>query len=434
MRYYIKTFGCQMNVHDSEFIEGILAKNEYESCSGLDDADLIIINTCCVRATAENKIYGFLDSLQRLKRANPSLAIAVIGCLVSNESAAKKVVQRGKIVDIVLGTRSLYRLPFYLGKLQEEKGPFVEIDLDADVPEGRIHRRPDDFRAFVTIMYGCDNFCSYCVVPYVRGREKSRRFKDILLEAEALAAEGAKEIMFLGQNVNSYGQGLEGAANFADLLRAANAIPGIERIRYMTSHPKDFNDEIIAAIAESPKVCRHFHLPAQSGSNHILKAMNRHYDREYYLDLLEKIKDRFPDATLTTDIIVGFPDETEDDFMDTIDLLNRVEYDLAYTFLYSPREGTPAAKKKQIPQTVKKERLIRLMEIQNEISLRKNRALIGKEVLILGEGESHSNPAFQTGRTEGNKIVNFPSERGMKGQMAKIHIMDAHTWSLEGRL
>lgn len=434
MYYHIRTFGCQMNVHDSEFIEGLLAKSEYEATADVEEADLIIINTCCVRSTAENKIFGFLDSLQRIKRANPNLKIAVVGCLVSEETAAAKVVKRGRIVDIVLGTRSLYRLPFYLEKLQLEKGPFIEIDLDTDVPEGRVHRRSDDFRAFVTIMYGCNNFCSYCVVPTVRGREKSRRLENILAETKALVASGAKEIMFLGQNVNSYGHGLEGNVNFAQLLRAANEIPGLERIRYMTSHPKDFDDEIIAAIAGSPKVCRHFHLPFQSGSNRVLAAMNRHYDREYYLELLEKIKEMFPKAALTTDIIVGYPDETEADFLDTLDILQKVEYDLAYTFLYSPREGTPAAKKKQIPQSVKKERLTQLMEVQNEISLRKNRELIGEKVELLCEGASHSNPEFQTGRTEGNKIVNFPSARDMKGQMAKIKIIDAHTWSLEGRL
>ncbi len=434
MQYTIKTFGCQMNAHDSEFLEGLLTQRGYSPTDDIEIADLIIINTCCVRATAENKIFGFLDSLQRVKRMRPSLKIAVVGCLVSEETAAQKIVKRGRIVDIVLGTRSLYRLPFYLDKLETNRGPFIEIDLDIDVPEGRVHRRPDDFRAFVTIMYGCDNFCSYCIVPYVRGREKSRNMEEILGETKELVQSGVKEIMFLGQNVNSYGQGLGAGENFAALLRAANEIPGLERIRYMTSHPKDFNDEIISAIAESPKVCRHFHLPIQSGANRILKAMNRKYDREYYLDLMEKIKEKFPDATLTTDIIVGYPGETEEDFFDTLDILKRVEYDLAYTFRYSPREGTPAAKKQQIPQGVKKERLLKLMEVQNEISLRKNESLVGKEVMILGEGPSQNNPAFQTGRTEGNKIVNFPSEKGMKGQLAKIKIINAHTWSLEGRL
>ncbi len=433
MLYFIKTFGCQMNAHDSEFLEGLLAQHGYGPTEELEEADLIVINTCCVRATAENKIFGFLDSLQRLKRMNPRLLIAVMGCLVSEASAAEKVAKRGHIVDIILGTRSLGRLPFYIEKRKTEQGPFVEIDLEADVPEGRVHKRNDPFKAYVTIMYGCDNYCSYCIVPYVRGREKSRDLEDILKEAKDLAAAGVKEIMFLGQNVNSYGRGLE-KADFATLLRAAHEIPGLERIRYMTSHPKDFDENIISAIADSPKVCRHFHLPVQSGSSRILRAMNRKYDREYYLALMEKIKTVFPGASLTTDIIVGYPDETEKDFEDTLDILAAVEFDLAYTFLFSPRQGTPAAAKKQLPQSVKKERLQALMELQNKIGLKKNQALIGKDLLLLGEGKSPNNAAYQTGRSEGNKIVHFPAGQDYTGRLVKAKIISAHTWSLEGRL
>ena len=435
MKYLIRTFGCQMNQHDSQFIAAMLENNGFEETGDAGAADLIVVNTCSVRESAENKILGYVDSLKRLKHRHPALTIAVVGCMVSKDEDVEKFLSKRRHVDIVLGTRSLYRLPHYIAKREHSKGPFVEFDLHTDIPEGRSHRREESFRAYLTIMYGCDNFCSYCVVPSVRGREKSRRPEEILAEARELVAEGVKEITLLGQNVNSYGKGLEEKTSFAALLTALNDIEGLARIRYMTSHPKDFSDEIIAAIASSPKVCRHFHLPFQAGSDRILKEMNRHYDRAYYLGLMAKIKSKFPDAVLTTDIIVGFPGESEADFEDTLDILRRVEFDSAYTFLYSPRSGTPAAvKTAQISDAVKRERLNRLMALQNEISQKKNRAMVGKEYLLLGEGISKNNPACQSGRTDGNKLVHFPATADYSGKLLKVIVEEAHTWSLNGRM
>ena len=435
MNYLIRTFGCQMNQHDSEFVASMLNALGGNPTDDADEADVIVINTCSVRETAENKILGYIDSLKRVKRCHPELVIAVVGCMVSKEEKIRAVLEKRKHIDIVLGTRSLYRLPYYLEQCSVKKGPFIEFDLNGDIPEGRDHVREDSYRAYLTIMYGCDNFCSYCIVPYVRGREKSREMKDILAEARSLVNDGVKEIMLLGQNVNSYGKGLSEKASFADLIRELDGIEGLERIRYMTSHPKDFSDEIIDAIAASPKVCRHFHLPFQAGSDRILKEMNRHYTRPYYLDLMAKIKSRFPDSVLTTDIIVGFPGETEEDFSDTLDILKKVEFDNAYTFLYSPRKGTPAAKSaEQISDEKKRERLTRLMDLQNDISLKKNRAMLGKEYILLGEGKSKNTDAMQSGRTEGNKLVHFSSTEDFTGKLVKVVIDEAHTWSLNGRI
>lgn len=435
MKYLIRTFGCQMNQHDSQFVASMLESSGFEPAKEASDADIIVINTCSVRESAENKILGYVDSLKRLKHERPSLTIAVVGCMVSKKEMVEDFLKKRRHVDIVLGTRSLYRLPYYLALKEQGKGPFIEFDLDTDIPEGRSHVREESFRAYLTIMYGCDNFCSYCIVPYVRGREKSREMADILHEARELVDDGVKEIMLLGQNVNSYGKGLRRKTTFADLLYGLNEIEGLERIRYMTSHPKDFSDEIIAAIESSPKVCRHFHLPFQAGSDRILKAMNRHYSRAYYLDLMAKIKEKFPDDVYTTDIIVGFPSETEADFNDTLDILQQVEFDNAYTFLYSPRRGTPAAKtEEQIPDAVKKDRLTRLMDFQNEISLKKNLAMVGREYLLLGEGTSKNNPESQSGRTDGNKLVHFKAADDFTGKTVKVVIKEAHTWSLKGQI
>ncbi len=435
MKYYIRTFGCQMNQHDSEFIEGMLEKLNYKSAEKVDEADIVVVNTCSIRDTAEKKILGFIDSLKLIKRINPALKVVVVGCMVSNAQQVERLVKKRGHINLILGTRSLNKLPYYLEKIRENEKTIVDNDLSIDVPEDRLYKRPDFYRSFLTIMYGCDNFCSYCVVPYVRGREKSRSLDDIVQEAKSLAADGVKEITLLGQNVNSYGKGLKEKTDFADVLQAVSSIDGIERIRYMTSHPKDFTDRIINTIENLPKVCRHFHLPFQSGSSRILEKMNRHYNREYYLDLMKKIKERFPQATLTTDIIVGFPGESEDDFQDTLNLLQEIEFDLAYTFIYSPRQGTPGAEMSgQIPLSVKKQRLNALMDVQNEISLKKNKAMIGKKYSLLGEGASRTRPEVQSGRTEGNKLVHFKSQDDLTGKFINVEITDANTWSLRGRL
>ncbi len=436
MKYFIRTFGCQMNQHDSEFIGALLEKLGYQETDNVASADIVVVNTCSIRDTAEKKINGFIDSLILAKRLKPTLKVIVVGCMVSNSAKVEEVLARRKHIDIVLGTRSLDKLPRYLERLETGEGPFLDFNIEDDIAEGRTHKRVDSFRGYLTITYGCDNFCSYCVVPYVRGREKSRELKDIVDEAQQMAAEGVKEITLLGQNVNSYGKGLASSADFADVIAAVSDVDGIERIRYMTSHPKDFGDRIIDAIAASPKVCRHFHLPAQSGSSSILTKMNRHYSREYYLELLEKIKSRFPDAVLTTDIIVGFPGETESDFQATVDLLQNLEFDLVYSFIYSPRSGTPGSTMpEQVPQAIKKQRLLKLMDVQNEISLKKNQEMLGKKYELLGEGISKNNAAVQSGRTEGNKLVHFTApSRDYTGELVKVEITEANTWSLKGRL
>lgn len=435
MFYYIRTFGCQMNQHDSEYLAGLLDKHGYNPTETLADADVIVVNTCTVRESAANKIFGFLDSLIPYKRMKKELRIAVVGCLVSEQALVDQLLLKRRHIDLVLGTRSLDRLPTYLDRLLVESGPIVDIDLDAPVAAGRMYRRDDPYRAYITITYGCDNFCSYCIVPQVRGRESSRPMAEILAETRELVANGVKEITLLGQNVNSYGKGLSAQENFANLLRTLPEIEGLARIRYMTSHPKDFSDEILDAIEASDKICRHFHLPVQAGSDRILKEMNRHYDRTYYLSLMEKIKHRFKDPVLTTDIIVGFPGETEADFEDTMDLMRRVRYDSAYTFLYSPRHGTKAAEMENpISSSVKKERLQRLMALQNEVSLEKNRAMVGKRYILLGEGKSSPDDTMQSGRTDGNKLVHFPSDADYNGKMVEVEITKAHTWSMQGRL
>lgn len=435
MNYYIRTFGCQMNQHDSQYLAGLMDNAGYTKTDDLEDAHVVIINTCTVRESATNKICGFLDSLLPYKRNRGDLYIVVVGCLVSEEALVDQLLSKRRHVDLVLGTRSLHRLPYYLDKLTREDGPLVDIDLAQEVAEGRVYRRDDPYRAYLTITYGCDNFCSYCIVPHVRGRESSRPMVDILVEARRLVDDGVKEITLLGQNVNSYGKGLSKQENFAQLLRELSALDGLARIRYMTSHPKDFSDEIMDVIADSANICRHFHLPVQAGSDRILQAMNRQYDRAYYMALLEKIKNRFQGAVLTTDIIVGFPGESEEDFLETLDLVRRIEYDSAYTFLYSPRHHTAAASlPEQITAAVKKERLQRLMALQNEISLAKNRQMVGRRYRLLGEGSSSHNAEMQSGRTDGNKLVHFAAETDYNGQMVDVVITSAHTWSLNGRL
>lgn len=424
-----------MNQHDSEYIDGILKKESGIKVNSVDEADIIVINTCSVRESAENKIIGFIDSLKSIKRSNPELIIAVIGCMVSKEDLISDFIKKHSHVNIVLGTRNIHKLLYYIELSKTSKGPHIEVNLKSDIPERLYHNRECSYKTYLTIMYGCDNFCSYCIVPYVRGREISRNPENIIKEAKELVADGVKEITLLGQNVNSYGKSLLSKYSFSDLIIELNKIDGLERIRYMTSHPKDFNDEIIDAIYKSEKVCRHFHLPFQAGSNYILSKMNRYYNREYYLDLIQKIKSKFTDYTLTTDIIVGFPGETEDDFLQTIDILKTVEFDNAYTFLYSPRKGTPAAKSDcQIPDEVKKDRLSRLMNIQNEISLRKNINMIGKTYSVLCEGKSKNNVLMNSGRTDGNKLVHFPAKDVLPGEIVQIEITDAHTWSLTGKL
>jgi tRNA-2-methylthio-N6-dimethylallyladenosine synthase len=435
-KYFITTFGCQMNVHDSEVMAGILESSGYEAATSLETADLILLNTCCVRENAENRTFGHVGNLKALKEQNPRLVIGICGCMVQQPTVVEKIRTSYPFIDLVFGTHNLHRLPELLQQLAATNSRVSEVwDSEGKIHEGLPVKREEQFRAWVTIMYGCNNFCSYCIVPYVRGRERSRAPEMILEEIRGLAANGVKEVTLLGQNVNSFGNDLANGWNFARLLQEITRTD-IERIRFQTSHPKDLSDELIAVMAAEKKVSRHLHLPFQAGSSRILKLMNRHYTKEAYEALAAKIQHRVPGIALTTDIIVGFPGETEADFADTLDLVSKVRFDGAFTFIYSPRVGTPAAAlADQVPETVKKERLLQLIELQNRISFEKNQALIGTLHEILVEGTSEKNAEIWSGRTMQNKLVHFkPTFRVKSGDLAVVRITAAKTFTLEGEL
>ncbi|MCR3761268.1 tRNA (N6-isopentenyl adenosine(37)-C2)-methylthiotransferase MiaB [Clostridium felsineum] len=432
--FFIETWGCQMNAEDSEKLAGMLKELNYNESDNREDADLIIFNTCCVRENAELKVYGNLGVLKKLKDKNPNLIITVCGCMMQQRDMAEHIKKRFPFVDIVMGTHNTQMFPQYLKKVENERTSVVEIwDKEEGIVEGMPIHRSYDMKAFVTIMYGCNNFCTYCIVPYVRGRERSRKPEDIENEIKELVKNGYKEITLLGQNVNSYGKGLEEEINFAGLLRRLNNVEGLLRIRFMTSHPKDLTDEVIDAIAECDKVCEHIHLPVQSGSTNLLKKMNRCYTREDYITLANKIKTRIKDAAITTDIIVGFPGETEQDFDDTLNLVKKVEYDSAFTFLYSIREGTPAAEyTDQIPDDIKHKRFNRLLETVNLISEKKNKEYEGKIVEILVEGRSKHDNTKLMGRTRTGKLVNFKGSEDSIGKLINLKITKAQAFSLVG--
>jgi tRNA-2-methylthio-N6-dimethylallyladenosine synthase len=435
-KYFITTFGCQMNVHDSEIIAGILEADGYEAAASLETADLILINTCCVRENAENRTFGHIGNLKAVKEQHPQVIIGICGCMAQQPKVVEKIRAGYPFVDLVFGTHNLHRLPELLRQATVTNSRVIEVwDSEGRIYEGLPVKRQESFRAFVTIMYGCNNFCSYCIVPYVRGRERSRAPEQILAEIKGLAADGVKEVTVLGQNVNSYGQDLGNSWNFARLLEEI-ARTAIERIRFQTSHPKDLSPELITVMAAEPKISRHLHLPFQAGSSRILKLMNRHYTKESYLALAVEIQRRIPGIALTTDIIVGFPGETDTDFADTLDLVAQVGFDGAFTFIYSPRVGTPAATRAdQVPEAVKKERLLQLIELQNRISLKKNQALIGTLQEILIEGTSEKNAAIWSGRTMQNKLVHFaPTFRVRPGDLAAVRITAAKTFTLEAEL
>jgi len=433
-KFQINTYGCQMNENDSERLSGMLNQMGYIETENLEESDLIIYNTCCVRENAELKVYGHLGSLKRLKRKKPDMIIAVCGCMMQQKEVVEHIQEKYSHVDLIFGTHNLYKFPELLYSALSSGESIVDIwDTDGSVAEDIPIERKDRVKAWVTIMYGCNNFCSYCIVPYVRGRERSRQPEKILEEINELAGEGYKEVTLLGQNVNSYGKDLDTGIGFSDLLREVNKISGIERIRFMTSHPKDLSDDLIAAVRDCEKVCEHIHLPVQAGSSRILKEMNRKYTKEQYLELVDKIKNSISGAALTTDIIVGYPGETEEDFEDTLDVVRKVRFDMAYTFLYSKRTGTPAANRKdQVPEDIKKERFERLLEVQNKISREINEKLLGEEVEVLVEGVSKTNKDVYSGRTRTNKIVNFKGNEELIGKLVKVKINKVQTWSLEG--
>lgn len=435
-KYYIDTWGCQMNEEDSEKISGLLKGIGYERTELKEESDIIIFNTCCVRENAEQKVYGHLGALKALKRKKPNLIIVVTGCMMQQDGMPDKVMKKFPHIDIIAGSYNSYKLPEYIERVKTEGNSIIEVwNKEKGIVEGLPVDRMSDVKAFVTIMYGCNNFCSYCIVPYVRGRERSREPENIINEIKDLVSKGYKEITLLGQNVNSYGKGLEPEINFAELLRRVNKIEGLERIRFMTSHPKDVSDELISAMAECEKVCEHGHFALQSGSSRILEKMNRKYTREQYLELVKKLRMAMPDIAITTDIIIGFPGETEEDFEETLSIVKEVEFDSAFTFIYSQREGTPAAKhEEQVPENIKHERFNRLVEAVNEILAKKNKEYEGKIVEVLVEGPSKNDETKLMGRTRTSKLVNFQGSPDIIGNLVKVKITKAQSFSLIGEI
>ncbi len=436
MDFYIKTFGCQMNENDSALIASLLEQQGYRAVDQAEQADIIIVNTCSVRESAENRALGYIGSLKHLHDTGSAAVIAVMGCMSQRSGVADRLLKSYRQVGIMIGTFAAKRLPGYIQRYLLDGKRIVDVDERYGEEIQRTEQPPQgkQWRAQVNINYGCNNFCSYCIVPYVRGRERSRAPESIVAEIRALADQGLKEVQLLGQNVNSYGKDLAQAVSFGDLLRQIHDIEGLQRIRYMTSHPRDFNQALAETIAQLPKVCRHFHLPIQSGSDRLLKLMNRGYDTGHYRQLLDLIRRLFPEASITTDLILGFPGESEADFQETLDFVREARFDAAYTFLYSRRSGTPAADLPgQVAEDLKKERLQHLMAVQNPISLEINDSLVGREVLLLVEGESKTSRMMLSGRTDGNKIVVFPATKQIvPGDPVRVKITAAQTWNLQG--
>ena len=434
-KYTIITYGCQMNQHDSEKISNLLENLGYEKENDIEKSDFIIYNTCLVRENAELKVYGQLGALKNLKRKKPEMIIAVCGCMMQTGDARATIISKYKHVDIIFGTKNISRLPSLISRHRSTGEVIVDIEeediLDDDTPINREH----PFIAYVNIMTGCNNYCTFCIVPYARGKEISRTPESIITEIKELANKGYKEITLLGQNVNSYGKTLRPKVSFPELLKMVNEVEGIERIRFLTSHPKDCSDELIEAIANLDKVCENIHLPFQSGSNRILKDMHRVYTREHYLDLIRKLKKKVPNITLSTDIIVGFPGETEEDFNDTLSLVENVEYDQGFTFLYSIRKGTKAAEmNEQIPHDIKQERFQRLIDTMYDIFYKKNKECVGKTYEVLVEGISKNNSEILTGRTRGYKLVHFKGGKRNIGQLVNVKITGHNSFALEGEL
>lgn len=435
-RYYIDTWGCQMNEEDSEKISGVLKGIGYLRTETKEEADIIIFNTCCVRENAELKVFGHIGALKALKKNNPNLVIVITGCMMQQKDMPDKVMKKYAHIDIIAGSYNSYKLPEYIERVKTEGNSIIEIwDKEKDIVEGLPVDRKSDVKAFVTIMYGCNNFCSYCIVPYVRGRERSREPENIISEIKDLVSKGYKEITLLGQNVNSYGKGLEREMDFADLLREVNKVDGLERVRFMTSHPKDVSERLIDAMAECDKVCEHGHFALQSGSTRVLEKMNRKYSREDYLNLVRKLRKAMPDVAITTDIIVGFPGETEEDFEETLTLVEEIQFDSAFTFIYSQREGTPAASyEEQVSEEAKRNRFNNLIKIVNESMANKNKAYEGKIVEVLVEGPSKNDETKLMGRTRTSKLVNFNGNSDYIGKLVNVKITKANSFSLIGEI
>lgn len=433
-KYMVKTYGCQMNEHDSEKISWVLEGMGYILTDNIEDCDLVIYNTCAVRKSAEDKVLGKLGELKAQKRLNPNLILAVCGCMMQREEVVEIIRTKYRQVDIIFGTNNIHKIPQLINNHLKTGKTIIDIVEDTrEINEDINSNRKYDFKAFINIMHGCNNFCTYCIVPYTRGRELSRDPNNILDEIKNLAKNGCKEVTLLGQNVNSYGKTLEENYSFPDLLKDINLIDGIEIIRFMTSHPKDISDELIASYGKLDKLSKHLHLPVQSGSNRVLKRMNRRYTKESYLTAIEKIKKISPDISITTDIIVGFPGETEEDFENTLELVKEVKFDSAYTFLYSVREGTPAATMEdQIPDKVKHSRFQRLLDILHDLALESNQKMLNTTLSVLVEEESEKYEDTLNGRTSGGKLIHFKGNKRLIGNIVNVKIDNVNTFSLEG--
>ena len=425
VKYSILTMGCQLNENDSEKLSGMIEEMGYTRTENIEEADLIVFNTCCVRENAEDKLFGKLGEVKKIKEKRGTI-IAIGGCMMQEEHIVEKLQKSYPFFDIVFGTHTLHKFPQDLYNIILNKKRIEDIiNIDGEIVEGLPIKRDDKIKASVTIMYGCNNFCSYCIVPYVRGRERSRKPEDIIKEVKQVVSEGVKEVMLLGQNVNSYGKTLEEPMSFAELLREVEKVEGLERIRFMTPHPKDLSDDLIEVMATSKKVCNHMHLPMQSGSSRLLKLMNRHYTKEQYVALAKKIQERIPGVSFTTDIIVGFPGETEEDFKETLDVVREVGFDSAYTYVYSKRSGTPAASMEdQVDKDVIKDRFDRLLALLKETSAKNCKKKVGDIERVLIEEENTHEEGMLTGRLENNLLVHFKGCKEQIGTMADVKLVE----------
>ncbi|MBR2644231.1 MAG: tRNA (N6-isopentenyl adenosine(37)-C2)-methylthiotransferase MiaB [Clostridia bacterium] len=436
LTFFVETFGCQMNVRDSETIKGELVELGYAEAFSKEEADLILFNTCCVRDHAEKRLMGNIGALKELKDAKPGMIIGICGCMMQQEGMAKKLLKRFPHVSLIFGTNVLYRLPEMLQSVMNGERIAVTDRAEDAIAEGLPQLRDNPRSAFVNIMYGCNNFCSYCIVPYVRGRERSRTPKDIRDEVVSLVKSGITEITLLGQNVNSYGNGGTAQMTFAQLLTYVSDVPGLKRLRFMSSHPKDLNDDVMNAIAALPNVCHHVHLPVQSGNDEVLKKMNRRYTRERYLSIIRKLREAVPDIEFTTDIIVGFPGETEEAFLDTMSLVEEVGFAAAFTFAYSPRQGTVAAKSPdQIPEAVKKRRLQELNALQARKTVENNQKYLGFEGEVLVEGcDMRGEDAMLYGKYQNFKMVYFPGDPSLMNRYVNVRVLKTNKNSLLGEM
>lgn len=431
--YHIITYGCQMNEHDSENIAGMLEALDYSHTPNPEEADVVVMNTCSVREHADKRFFGMLGQFKKQKKNNPNFIICICGCMPQQPHIVEEIRKSFGWVDIVFGTQTIAEFPnLLMERIRTGKKQFSIIANNEEIPEEKESKREFKHKALVNITYGCNNFCTYCIVPYTRGREKSRSLRAVKQEIINLVNDGVKEVMLLGQNVNSF-RDTDGN-NFAALIRALDEVEGLERIRFMTSHPKDLSDELIACFGDCKKLCHNIHLPVQSGSDEVLRRMNRHYNRQRYMEIVEKLRATCPDISISTDIIVGFPGETEEDFQDTLSLVREVEYDSAFTFIYSPRVGTPAAKyDNQIPENIKHDRFDRLVDEVNRCSAKKNSEYMGRNVDVMVDGASKNDAGAWSGRTDTFKLVNFTSEEPLtEGQMVSVRITETKTFSLDG--